>query len=263
MSSNGAIMRAKSRFPAGVVAKPPAEYHRAAARACRSRRSARPTPMRRAAGFVERLAGRSMIPRRAPPTSPIATRMVGVGRGLSPDTGTGGELYAVIGHAPRHLDRNIARRRADRVRASSICARCRAGPRRWAFTRSARRTCRSSRARLASDLPAAERPRFEYLAGAVVRRLSARTKEPAGRFLHSSCRRGRSVQRQRAGAAPFRPARRPRPAAVATRLRCWMIDRRRCDGACWPRPAARAVVQKAHSADMRPISHWVRPQPGQ
>ena len=34
--------------------------------------------------------------------------MVGVGRGLSPDTGTGAELYTVIGHAPRHLDRNIA-----------------------------------------------------------------------------------------------------------------------------------------------------------
>lgn len=34
--------------------------------------------------------------------------MVGVGRGNNPDTGTGAELYTVIGHAPRHLDRNIA-----------------------------------------------------------------------------------------------------------------------------------------------------------
>lgn len=34
--------------------------------------------------------------------------MVGVGRNLSPDTGMGAELYTVIGHAPRHLDRNIA-----------------------------------------------------------------------------------------------------------------------------------------------------------
>lgn len=33
---------------------------------------------------------------------------VGVARDLSPDTGTGSELYAVIGHAPRQLDRNIA-----------------------------------------------------------------------------------------------------------------------------------------------------------
>lgn len=34
--------------------------------------------------------------------------MVGVGRSNSPDTGTGAELYTVIGHAPRQLDRNIA-----------------------------------------------------------------------------------------------------------------------------------------------------------
>ena len=34
--------------------------------------------------------------------------MVGVGRNVSPDTGTGAELYTVIGHAPRQLDRNIA-----------------------------------------------------------------------------------------------------------------------------------------------------------
>lgn len=34
--------------------------------------------------------------------------MVGVGRNMPPDTGSGAELYAVIGHAPRHLDGNIA-----------------------------------------------------------------------------------------------------------------------------------------------------------
>ncbi len=34
--------------------------------------------------------------------------MIGVGRNLAPDTGTGAELYVVNGHAPRHLDRNIA-----------------------------------------------------------------------------------------------------------------------------------------------------------
>jgi len=33
---------------------------------------------------------------------------VGVGRGLDPDTGTGGELYAVNGQATRHMDRNLA-----------------------------------------------------------------------------------------------------------------------------------------------------------
>ncbi|HSG33376.1 MAG TPA: peptidylprolyl isomerase, partial [Sphingomonadaceae bacterium] len=34
--------------------------------------------------------------------------MIGVARGLSPETGSGSDLYAVIGHAPRQLDRNIA-----------------------------------------------------------------------------------------------------------------------------------------------------------
>lgn len=34
--------------------------------------------------------------------------MVGAGRDMPPDTGDGSELYAVIGQAPRHLDRNIA-----------------------------------------------------------------------------------------------------------------------------------------------------------
>ncbi len=34
--------------------------------------------------------------------------MVGVGRDLPPNAGSGAELYVVIGHAPRHLDRNIA-----------------------------------------------------------------------------------------------------------------------------------------------------------
>ncbi len=34
--------------------------------------------------------------------------MVGVARDLSPSTGNGADLYAVIGHAPRQLDRNIA-----------------------------------------------------------------------------------------------------------------------------------------------------------
>lgn len=34
--------------------------------------------------------------------------MVGVGRDNDPASGTGQELYVVIGHAPRHLDRNVA-----------------------------------------------------------------------------------------------------------------------------------------------------------
>ncbi len=34
--------------------------------------------------------------------------MVGVGRDLDVRSGSGAEMYVVIGHAPRHLDRNVA-----------------------------------------------------------------------------------------------------------------------------------------------------------
>ncbi|WP_295632507.1 peptidylprolyl isomerase [Novosphingobium sp.] len=59
---------------------------------------------------------RGKVPRRVvadPPPAPAiwpvhCYGMVGVGRDLSPNTGSGAELYTVIGHAPRHLDRNIA-----------------------------------------------------------------------------------------------------------------------------------------------------------
>jgi peptidylprolyl isomerase len=33
--------------------------------------------------------------------------MVGAGRGDTADSGGGAELYVVIGHAPRHLDKNV------------------------------------------------------------------------------------------------------------------------------------------------------------
>jgi peptidylprolyl isomerase len=33
--------------------------------------------------------------------------MLGVGRDVAPDSGSGAELYVVIGHSPRHLDRNV------------------------------------------------------------------------------------------------------------------------------------------------------------
>lgn len=33
--------------------------------------------------------------------------MVGVARDVAPDSGSGAQLYVVIGHAPRHLDRNV------------------------------------------------------------------------------------------------------------------------------------------------------------
>ncbi|PCD04776.1 peptidylprolyl isomerase [Sphingomonas spermidinifaciens] len=89
--------------------------------------------------------------------------MVGVGRNLSPDTGTGAELYTVIGQAPRHLDRNIAivgRVIAGMEHLSSL----RRGTGDLGFYKTPAERTPIVRVRLASDLPASQRPAFEYLA---------------------------------------------------------------------------------------------------
>lgn len=88
--------------------------------------------------------------------------LVGVGRDNTPDTGTGGELYAVIGHAPRALDRNIAL--VGRVVGGMD--RLTALPRGTAdmgfYAKPEQRTG-IVRVRIAADLPAADRPAFQYL----------------------------------------------------------------------------------------------------
>jgi len=90
--------------------------------------------------------------------------MVGVGRNYSPDTGSGAELYTVIGHAPRHLDRNIAL--AGRIisgmehlsslpRGSGVLG--------FYTEEEADKRTPILSIRVASDLPENERPQFEYL----------------------------------------------------------------------------------------------------
>ena len=88
--------------------------------------------------------------------------MVGVGRNLSPDTGTGAELYAVIGHAPRHLDRNIALvgRVVQGIEHLSSLPR---GTAALGFYNKPEQRVAIRSVRLASELPAGGRPRFEYL----------------------------------------------------------------------------------------------------
>ncbi|QPQ56294.1 peptidylprolyl isomerase [Allosphingosinicella flava] len=87
---------------------------------------------------------------------------VGVARDLAPDTGTGGELYAVIGHAPRQLDRNIAI--VGRVVAGMehLSARPRGQGALGIYENRASDIPIAS-VRLAADLPAADRPAFEML----------------------------------------------------------------------------------------------------
>ena len=150
-------------LPQGVVAKPPAEYARSPAGLAITPLGS-PDAYAPAAGFA---AGWPVSVDRKRGTANLAHcyAMVGVGRDLSPDTGTGGELYAVIGHAPRHLDRNIALvgRIVSGFEAMSALPR---GTEALGFYKERSSDVPIVRARLASELPAAERPRFEYLAGA-------------------------------------------------------------------------------------------------
>ena len=89
--------------------------------------------------------------------------MVGVGRNLSPDTGAGAELYAVIGHAPRHLDRNIAvvGRVVQGIEHLSSLPR---GTAALGFYADSKERTGITSLRLVADLPEKERPRFAVLA---------------------------------------------------------------------------------------------------
>jgi peptidylprolyl isomerase len=93
-------------FPAGVVAKPPHEYWRSL-RGLRIKPLGYPDAYAPAAGYS---LGWPIAysPRAGTANLTHCYGYVGVARDLAPDTGSGAELYAIIGHAPRQLDRNIA-----------------------------------------------------------------------------------------------------------------------------------------------------------
>ncbi|WP_447754664.1 peptidylprolyl isomerase [Sphingopyxis fribergensis] len=87
---------------------------------------------------------------------------VGVGRNMSPDTGSGAELYAVIGHAPRHLDRNIALvgRVISGIEYLSSLPR---GTEALGFYKTEAERMPITSIRIADELAAADQPKFEYL----------------------------------------------------------------------------------------------------
>jgi peptidylprolyl isomerase len=151
---------AKVVLPAGVVAKPPAEYHRPLA-GLKMRPLGYPDSYAPAVGHADSWPiGYDPEEGRAWLTHCYGA--VGVGRDLAPDTGTGGELYAIIGHAPRHLDLNIAVVGRVVEGMPLLSARPR-GTEALGFYKDAAQHIGIARARLASDMPAAERPAFEVL----------------------------------------------------------------------------------------------------
>lgn len=88
--------------------------------------------------------------------------MVGAGRGMAPDSGSGAELYAVTGHAPRHLDRNVTLvgRVISGIERLSVLPRG-SGP--LGFYESAEEHVAIHSARMAADVPVAERTAIELL----------------------------------------------------------------------------------------------------
>ncbi len=87
---------------------------------------------------------------------------IGVGRNNSPDTGTGAELYAVIGTPPRQLDRNIAvvGRVIEGMEYLSGLPR---GPAPMGMYNDKAKNTPILSIRLASELPEGAQPRLQYL----------------------------------------------------------------------------------------------------
>ena len=147
-------------WPKGVVAKPPAEYTRPL-KGLAITPLGSPDPYAPGAGFAD---GWPVAYSAREGWADLAHcyASVGVGRDLSPDTGTGGELYAVIGHAPRQLDRVIAvvGRVIDGIDRLSSLPR---GTEALGFYKDKAQFVPIAGIRLASDMPAAERPAYEYM----------------------------------------------------------------------------------------------------
>jgi peptidylprolyl isomerase len=153
---------AEVALPQGVVAQPAPEYERPAS-GLAIRPLGFPDSYAPAAGHVNGWPV-GYDPRRHMAWLTHCYASVGVGRDLAPSTGTGGELYAVIGHAPRHLDRNIATVGRVIEGMALLSARPR-GTGNLGFYQTERgETPVPIRAlRLAADMAPAERPAFEAM----------------------------------------------------------------------------------------------------
>lgn len=88
--------------------------------------------------------------------------MVGVGRDLDVESGSGAEMYVVIGHAPRHLDRNVAL--VGRVvKGMELLSGLPRGSAPLGFYAKAEATLPINSIKVAADVPPAERSNLEVI----------------------------------------------------------------------------------------------------
>ena len=153
---------AEVALPDGVVAEPPPEYERSLAGL-----SIRPLGFPDSyAPMVGHVDGWPVAydPERGMAWLTHCYGTVGVGRDVAPSTGTGGELYAVIGHAPRPLDRNIANVGRVIEGIALLSARPRGTGNLGFYQTDRNEVPIPIRAiRIAADMPEAERPQFEVM----------------------------------------------------------------------------------------------------
>jgi peptidylprolyl isomerase len=153
---------AQAAMPEGVVAQPPAEYERPLA-GLAIRPLGFPDSYAPVVGHVNGWPV-AWDPRRRTAWLTHCYASVGVGRDLAPSTGTGGELYAVIGHSPRHLDRNIANVGRVIEGIALLSARPRGTGQLGFYQTDAAEVPIPIRAvRVAADMPESERPQFEVM----------------------------------------------------------------------------------------------------
>ena len=153
---------AQVAMPEGVVASPPAEYERPLA-GLTIRPLGFPDSYAPIVGHVDGWPV-AYDPRRRMAWLTHCYASVGVGRDLAPSTGTGGELYAAIGHSPRHLDRNIANVGRVIEGIAFLSARARGtGQLGFYQTDHDEVPIPIRRVRLAADMPESERPQFEVM----------------------------------------------------------------------------------------------------
>jgi peptidylprolyl isomerase len=88
--------------------------------------------------------------------------MVGAGRGNTADSGSGAQLYVVIGHSPRHLDRNVTLL-GRVVQGMELLSTLPRGSGPLGFYEDAAQRLPIRSIRVAADVPAAERTPLELL----------------------------------------------------------------------------------------------------